>query len=77
MIINQKICGFFTSLQTYLKLSQLLHELLLSFTVAEGRDDVEEHLEQVQTLPRDTGQGKDGRDAAEAEHKHVIRKNKQ
>lgn len=30
-----------------LELCELLHELLLLFTVAEGRQDVKEHLEQL------------------------------
>lgn len=47
----------------YLKLSELLHELLLLLAVAERRQDVEEDLKQVQTLSRHAGQGEDGCDA--------------
>lgn len=49
----------------YLKLSELLHELLLLLAVAEWGDDVEEDLEQIQTFPRHTGHGEDGSDAAQ------------
>lgn len=35
------------SYRTYLKLSELLHELLLLFAVAQRRNDVEEDLQQV------------------------------
>lgn len=51
-------------LRTYLKLGQLLHQLLLLLGVAQRGDDVEEDLQQVQTLSGNVGQSEDGRDAA-------------
>lgn len=48
----------------YLELSKLLHELLLLFAVAQGGQDVEENLQQVQILPRYTRQRENGSDAA-------------
>lgn len=70
------MCVHATTCPTDLKLSQLLHKLLLLLAVAEWRDDVEEDLQQVKTLSRYTGQGKNGRDAAgkinitRSEHRH-------
>lgn len=75
---NVCICKLFTSSQTYLKLSKLLHELLLLLTVAEWRDDVEEDLEQVETLPRHAGQREDGCDSArKSMQEYMIGKNKE
>lgn len=50
-------------MKTYLKLSQLLHQLLLLLGVAQRGDDVEEDLQKVQTLSGHVGQSEDGRDA--------------
>lgn len=54
----------------YLELSELLHQLLLLFAVAEWRKDVQEHFEEIQILPRNAGQCEDGSDAAHT-HRHT------
>lgn len=56
-----------------LELGELLHQLLLLLAVAQRGEDVQEDLEEVQTLPRHTGQGEDGCDAAHT-HTHTQRK---
>lgn len=47
-----------------LELGELLHELLLLLAIAEGGQDVEENLEQIQILPGNTREREDRRDAA-------------
>lgn len=48
----------------YLKLCELLHQFLLLFTVGQWRKDVEEDFQEIQILPRNTGQCEDWGDAA-------------
>lgn len=50
--------------RTHLKLGKLLHELLLLLGVAQWRNDVQEDLQQIETLSRHAGQSEDGCDAA-------------
>lgn len=80
MEVNQtQISGTFISFLppfwwTYLKLGQLLHELLLLFAVAERREDVEEDLQEVKALSGHTRQGENRRDAVR-ENGVTIRRN--
>lgn len=53
----------------YLELCELLHQLFLLFAVAEWREDVQENLQKLQVLSRNTRQGEDGRDAARTQTK--------
>lgn len=59
-------------LKTYLKLGQLFHQLLLLLGVAQRGDDVEEHLQQVQTLSGHVGQSEDRRDAARKTQQRLM-----
>lgn len=61
----------------YLKLGQLLHQLLLLLGVAQRGDDVEEDLQQVQTLSGHVGQSEDGRDAARKNTQLAVTRQKQ
>lgn len=56
----------------YLELSELLHKLFLFFAVCQRRKDVEENFQVIQVISRNTGQGEDRSDAANAHERNKM-----